>query len=103
MLFVALGILRSVLRNKNSVELNLKALTLHCFAFLVFSIVSLLFIIQVLRTLIHEDLKKEIELINVGISAIVLNCLAGLILMYIFIKIYSVVKNASNQENPKLS
>ena len=34
LLFVALGILRSVLRNKNSVELNFKALTLHWIAFL---------------------------------------------------------------------
>ena len=32
----------------------------------------------------------------------VMNCLSGFILMYIFIKIYSVVKKASNQENPKL-
>ena len=66
------------------------------------AVVSLLFIIQVLRTLLKPDPKNEIELIYVGIAGMVMNCLAGFILMYIFIKIYLVVKKASNQENPKL-
>ena len=101
-LFIALGILRGELRNKNSVELNLKALTIHCIAFFLLAVVSLLFIIQLLRTSVHQNPKNELELIYVGIAGMLLNCLSGFILMYIFIKIYSVVKKASNQENPKL-
>lgn len=49
-----------------------------------------------------KEIKNAIEVIYVIIPAIVLNCIAGSILMYIFIKIYSVVKKASNEENPEL-
>ena len=50
-LFVALGILRSVLRNKNSVELNQKALTIHLIAFGMFAVDDLFLAIAELKAL----------------------------------------------------
>jgi hypothetical protein len=45
-LLVALSILRSVLHDKNNVEVNYRALTLHCIAFLLFAIDCSFVVIQ---------------------------------------------------------
>jgi len=100
-LFVALGILRSVLRNNNSVELNYKALTLHLMAFLLFAFDAIFVMYGEAQILLKRGPTDLPELIDAIIASIVLNCLAGFILMHIFFKIYSVVKKGSKQEKPE--
>jgi len=94
--FTALGILKSALRNKNNVDINLKALTLHCIAFLLLAITYIYDVVAFIKAWTAE---KYIQFVDATIAATFISCVSGSILAYIFLKIYLVEKQHRNLRN----
>jgi len=85
--FVALVMLRSALKN-NNIDMNLKALAIHCLAFLSLAAEVIYATVVGFKAISNPSRSAILNFVYSIDVGIVLDCIGGCILAYIVLKIY---------------
>ena len=98
-MIVALAVIKRSLDAKTRVLANIKEMSLHMAAFVFFSVSCSIMVTFFFVWGNNKSTAAAVTIVDVMIVGTVLDSVCGLILMYIFCKIYIVVKESSSQNS----
>ena len=98
-MIVALAIIKRSLDAETRVLANIKEMSLHMAAFVIFALCCALMVTFFFVLGNNKSTAAAVTIVDVMIICTVLDSVCGLILMYIFCKIYIVVKESSSQNS----
>ena len=101
-MILALVIISRSLDPETRVAVNCKEMSIHILVFTIFAVCCFYVSIITLISGVNPSIKEAKRIIDTMTVNIVLDSLCGLILMYIFIKIYNVVKISAEKNAPEV-
>lgn len=99
LMLVALKMMKKALDAESRLMANIKEMSLHVTVFFLFSTCILIFVIYYFIVGSNETISSAITEVEILIVCTIANFVAGLILMYIFCRIYIKVKENQNSKN----